>query len=342
MATAASVIVYGAYGHTGRFVVAELQRRGWRPIASGRDLGKLKQLTASTGGLSARAAAMDDADALDRALHGTAAVLNCAGPFAATAVPLIEAALRTRIPYLDVAAEVEVAAATFELYAVAAQKAGIVIVPSMAFYGGLGNLLATAALQDWTSADEIRIAYALSSWKPTAGTRATIQTSRQRRGGRRLVYTNQQLEYRTDAAPMVDWTFPAPFGTQTVVGDFLTADSVTIPRHIDASDIRTWMTTAPLQDLSSSDPSPPIATDASGRSSQQFVVDVVARRGSVERRAVASGRDIYAISAPLVVEAMERILHAKVAVMGVRAAGEVFDARDFLQALGTELRVDYS
>lgn len=29
--------VYGAYGHTGRFVVAELRKRGWTPILSGRD-----------------------------------------------------------------------------------------------------------------------------------------------------------------------------------------------------------------------------------------------------------------------------------------------------------------
>jgi hypothetical protein len=32
-----AVTVFGAYGHTGRFVVAELCRRGWAPILSGRD-----------------------------------------------------------------------------------------------------------------------------------------------------------------------------------------------------------------------------------------------------------------------------------------------------------------
>ncbi|HZD68971.1 MAG TPA: hypothetical protein VFA45_08680 [Actinomycetes bacterium] len=36
-------------------------------------------------------------------------------------------------------------------------------------------------------------------------------------------------------------------------------------------------------------------------------MDVVARRGTETRRAVASGRDIYAITAPIVVEAAQRL-----------------------------------
>ena len=69
------------------------------------------------------------------------------------------------------------------------------------------------------------------------------------------------------------------------------------------------------------------------RSSQTFLVEVVARLGSVERRAVASGRDIYAITAPLVVEATERVVRGLVGTTGVLAPGEAFDARDFLRSL---------
>ena len=36
------VTVFGAYGHTGRFVVRELLKRGFTPILSGRDAAKLK------------------------------------------------------------------------------------------------------------------------------------------------------------------------------------------------------------------------------------------------------------------------------------------------------------
>ena len=99
-------------------------------------------------------------------------LVNAAGPFAVTAAPVIEAALRAGIPYVDVAAEIEANADTFTHFAARARAAGAVIVPAMAFYGGLGDQLATAAMGDWTAADEAHVAYGLSGWHPTPGTRA--------------------------------------------------------------------------------------------------------------------------------------------------------------------------
>jgi short subunit dehydrogenase-like uncharacterized protein len=141
-----NVTVFGAYGHTGRFVVSELRQRGWTPVLSGRDPDKLNALRDVHPGLDLRPAHVDDAASLDRAFVGSAAVINCAGPFARTSAPVIEAALRAQIPYLDVAAEIEANEDTFEQYADRVREAGIVIVPAMAFYGGLGDLLATAAM----------------------------------------------------------------------------------------------------------------------------------------------------------------------------------------------------
>jgi hypothetical protein len=188
-------------------------------------------------------------------------------------------------------------------------------------------------MADWPKADEISLAYALSSWKPTAGTRATIQTSKQRRAGQRVVYSNHRMEFRASSASIVEWEFPAPVGTQTVVAEFTTADSVTIPRHLNTAELRTYMTLAPLKDLSDPDLSAPAAVDESGRSSQTFLVEAVARRGNAERRAIARGQDIYAITAPIVVEATQRVINLRSKEPGVFAAGEIFDARDFLKAL---------
>jgi len=324
-----TVAVYGAYGHTGRFVVAELVRRGWRPVLAGRSADRLAELTVAHPGLEVRHAEVGSPIELDAALAGAAAVVNCAGPFATTAAPVIEAALRARIPYLDVAAEIEANLDTFARYADQVEEAGLVVLPAMAFFGGLGDLLATAAMGDWPAADEISIAYGLSSWAPTDGTRAAGRVSRERRGGQRVVYTNGELQYRSDdPPPLAEWDFPAPLGRQPVVPELTMADSVTIPRHLVTPEIRSSMSAVALRDLADPDLPPP------GReSSQTFVVDVVVRRGDAERRATAQGRDIYAISAPLVVEATERVLAGKVAKRGVLTAGEAFDAEDFLAAL---------
>lgn len=174
-----------------------------------------------------RVASVDNPALLDRALAGSVAVINCAGPFARTAAPIIDAALRAGIPYLDVAAEIEANLDSFADYGERAREADVTVLPAMAFFGGLGDLLTTAAIGDWPGADRLSIAYGLSSWRPTAGTRAAGQVSRERRGGRRIVFSNGQLELRDGAAPIVDWTFPAPFGSQKAVAEFTMADTVT-------------------------------------------------------------------------------------------------------------------
>ena len=54
---------------------------------------------------------------------------------------------------------------------------------------------------------------------------------------------------------------------------------------------------------------------------------------------MASGQDIYAVSAPLAVEAVQRILNGQTRTSGVASAGEMFDAPDFLRALSPVISV---
>jgi hypothetical protein len=338
-----TVAVFGAYGHTGRFVVAQLLDRGFVPVLTGRDADKLRAQAASGGpGLDARPASVDDPASLDRALAGTAAVINCAGPFAVTGGPVIEAALRAGIPYVDVAAEIEANADTFARFADRARAAGTVVVPAMAFYGGLGDLLATTAMGDWTKADEVHVAYGLSSWHPTAGTLEAGKVSRERRNGRHVRYTGGRLEYHDDASSVLEWPFPAPMGTRPVIGEFTMADVVTVPSHLAVPEVRTYMAVDAAQDLSAPDAAAPTAVDERGRSAQTFLVDVVVRSGDAERRAVAVGQDIYAVTAPLAVEAVQRILTGRTRTTGVASAGEMFDAPEFLRALSAHLSLDVS
>ncbi|MGH8031821.1 MAG: saccharopine dehydrogenase family protein [Luteimonas sp.] len=325
------VTVFGAYGHTGRFVVAELRRRGWTPRLSGRDRDKLAALGKVFPSLQLRRASVEDPASLDRVLDGAVAVINCAGPFLDTAIPLIEAALRARIHYLDIAAEQQAVLGVFERFADAAQQAGIAVIPAMAFYGGLADLLATAAMADWAAADEIRVAVALDSWHPTLGTRLTGR----RNTARRLVVSKGALSFLADPPPTREWEFPPPLGTQPVVA-LPFSEIITISRHLRAAEVHSWLNIAPLTDLRNPDTPPPVGMDPSGRSSQIFALEVIARKGGEARRATARGRDIYAITAPLIVEAMERVVDGRHQAVGVAAAGEAFAARDFLASLAPE------
>ncbi|WP_433089229.1 hypothetical protein ACQP1P_22800 [Dactylosporangium sp. CA-052675] len=62
-------------------------------------------------------------------------------------------------------------------------------------------------------------------------------------------------------------------------------------------------------------------------------------RGSQQRRATAAGRDIYAVTAPLAVEAVARILTGRARTTGAASAGAMFDAPDFLAALAPDIAV---
>jgi hypothetical protein len=325
-----TVTVFGAYGHTGRFVVSELLKRGWMPILAGRDAAKLKALADTHPGSEARVATVEERESLDRAISGAAAVINCAGPFLDTAPAVIHAALRARIHYLDVAAEQAAVLATFKEFGDASRDARVVVVPAMAFYGGLGDLLATAAMGEWAVADEILILVALDSWKPTRGTRVTGQ----RNPGRRFFFSNDRLE-RSDPPPARTWNFPPPFGQQEMEALSL-SETIIISQHLKTPEIRAYLNLSAIRDVRDPNTPTPTAADRSGRSSQIFLLEAVVRRGGAERRAVARGRDIYAITAPIVVEATERVVNGLTKGTGVVAAGEAFDARDFLTSLSPE------
>lgn len=114
------------------------------------------------------------------------------------------------------------------------------------------------------------------------------------------------------------------------------ADTLTMSRHLLVPQISSYMTRAAVADLTDPDAAAPEAADDTGRSAQTFLVEVVVRRRGEERRAIARGRDIYAVTAPLVVEAARRVVAGLVRVPGVFAAGEAFDARDFLTSLTPE------
>lgn len=124
-------MIYGANGYTGELIAREAQRRGLKPILAGRSRGKLEPLARELG-LDVRSFALDDATAAARGLDDVGLVLHCAGPFSATAAPMMEACLATRTHYLDITGEI----AVFELAQTLdarAKAAGIAICPGVGF-----------------------------------------------------------------------------------------------------------------------------------------------------------------------------------------------------------------
>lgn len=323
-----TVAVYGAYGHTARFVIDELLRRGLVPRLCGRDVDKLATLARAYPDLQRYEASIEDPQALDRMLQGAVAVLNCAGPFLDTAAPVLEAALRAGLPYLDLCAEQGAVLDLVADYDDRARAAGIVAIPAMAFFGGLADLLTIAALDGGSDADTVEIAVALDHWHPTLGTRVTGQRNQRPR----LVIADGRLAPLAQPPATREWAFPLPFGAQATVA-LPFSEIAVLSRHLRCTRVDSYMNLIAVQDVRDPGTPTPTAVDENGRSAQRYVVDVQVRRHGHSRRATAQGQDIYAVSAPLIVEALVRILDGRAKAVGVVAPGQAFDAADFLNSL---------
>lgn len=333
--TPRAVAVLGANGHTGRFVVAELLRRGLKPIAIGRSAARLVEAGFPERGVECRETAVEDDAALDRALAGASAVINCAGPFMDTSDAVVRAALRAGIHYLDVTAEQPSVEATFERHEAAARDAGVNVIPAMGFYGGLADLLVAAAMDEWDRADTIEIHVALDSWLPTKGTRITGEKNT----AKRLAVSGGQMEpVRQPPAEKVS-VLPAPFGRQTFV-ELPFSEVPLIARHVRTKELHSFLSTAALRDVRDPSTPAPQAVDETGRSAQRFAVEVVVTQGHMCRRIVAQGQDIYAVTAPIICEAVERILAGDIRKTGAKSPAEIFDAASFLRSLGPHLSVE--
>ncbi len=318
---ATRIAVYGASGHTGTFVVNELRRRNL-PV-----VGVIRAGSRRPPNIPVRTANTDDPSALDRAFADCGVIINCAGPFMDTAVPVVEAALRIGSSYLDLAAEQASVKAIFDTYDPAARAAGITLIPAASFFGGLADLMASALLPDG-QADEITAMVALDHWWPTEGTRETGE----RNHAPRMIVSNGLLEPMPLPARTMEWGFAAPFGLQPMV-ELGFSEVMTISRHLAVRSFHSYLNTASLDELRNPETPPPAAVDANGKSAQRFIMELVAINREGRHRAIATGQDIYAVSAPIAVEAAARLLDPSFERRGALALGQAFDPRAFLNAI---------
>ncbi|MFB6087352.1 MAG: trans-acting enoyl reductase family protein [Haloarculaceae archaeon] len=127
----ADLLVYGSYGYTGNLVAEEALDRGLDVVLAGRDRTEVED---QSGRLRCeyRVASLDEPKDLEYAVDEVPVVVHCAGPFARTADPMVEACLRAGTHYLDITGEIEV----FEALARTderAREADTMVLPGVGF-----------------------------------------------------------------------------------------------------------------------------------------------------------------------------------------------------------------
>jgi short subunit dehydrogenase-like uncharacterized protein len=124
-----TILIYGATGYTGKLVAMQARDTQLSFEIAGRNATQVAAL-ADQLGVPFRVFALDDPAAIRAGLAGVTVVLNCAGPFASTASPLMEACIACGVHYLDITAEYKVYALA-ESWSERAAAAGVMLLPGV-------------------------------------------------------------------------------------------------------------------------------------------------------------------------------------------------------------------
>ena len=166
-------MLYGANGYTGGLIAQHAVDCGHQPILAGRN-GPAISALARRLGLPHRVEDSDDAAALQEALFDVELLLNAAGPFLHTAVPLSEACLSVGVHYLDLSNELQVFRSLYGLDD-RARRAGICIMPGVGFGVVATNCLACYVSEAVGGAEHLEVATRIASAQPGPGAAATMQ-----------------------------------------------------------------------------------------------------------------------------------------------------------------------
>ncbi len=172
MTNSLNFMIYGVNGYTGRHCAEEALKRGLQPVVAGRNQARVSR-AASDMNLSFRVFDLTDTRAAIEGLQGTTAVLNCAGPFSATARPLLEACTAAGVHYLDVTGEIGV----FEYVHQRDdhwRQAGIVALPGVGFDVVPTDCMAAMLKEALPEATRLRLAFKSKHGKLSPGTAKTM------------------------------------------------------------------------------------------------------------------------------------------------------------------------
>jgi short subunit dehydrogenase-like uncharacterized protein len=125
------VLLYGAYGYTGRLAAELAVAKKLDVVLAGRNRDALAALGERLS-LPTRVVGLNDPKGLSEALKDIACVVHMAGPFAVTSAPILDACLATQTNYIDITGEIEVFEAMWSRED-EIKRAGITVVPGAGF-----------------------------------------------------------------------------------------------------------------------------------------------------------------------------------------------------------------
>lgn len=361
------VVLYGATGMTGRLACSALAEAGIRFAISGRDRDKLAQVHSDFPAAPVRIADVDDATALAAAFSGARVVLSCAGPAQAVGEHLLVAALAARAHYVDIGGDQSYLHDMYVRHESTARRSERVCVLGAALECTLGDLAGAWAaahvcgvdgsdtapqlppgsrLAEDNPLEEIAVSYVFDQLVLSPSSQRAVFDGLHARG---LVWHRDRWEPVAPGAKRRWVNAGSDMGSERDVVSFPGGDVITIPRHVAARGVQTFVstsrhssTTTALRLLARAMPVlpkhvttvlTPYVPPAEDYARTQFAVVAQARRGAASAQVTVRGSDVYRTSAQVAVWTVRRVLDRVAPPVGMRTPSELFAPRTALVEL---------
>jgi short subunit dehydrogenase-like uncharacterized protein len=167
-----NILLYGAYGYTGRRIADLAKKRGVELILAGRNGSKLSELLDGDSN-QLRTFSLDDSNEICSNLEDVDVVLHAAGPFEQTAQPMVDACLKTKTHYLDITGEITVFE-ELKLMDSEAKNAEIMLLPGAGFDVVPTDMIARKLSKMLPDATHLELAFAPINSQISHGTLTTM------------------------------------------------------------------------------------------------------------------------------------------------------------------------
>jgi short subunit dehydrogenase-like uncharacterized protein len=208
-------MLYGANGYTGALIARKAKSQGKSPILAGRNAPEIAALRDELQ-LPARVFSLGSPVAIEEAMRGVSLVLNCAGPFSKTALPMMRACMAARVHYLDVTGEIAVFEGAHRLDA-NAKTAGVILCPGVGFDVVPTDCVALMLKRALPEATELALGFDMTERNMSKGTAKTFvesmgKSGMVRRGGQLVEFPIGRGERRIDFGRGERLAMPIPWG----------------------------------------------------------------------------------------------------------------------------------
>jgi len=315
---------------------------------------------------------------MGRAFTGARVVVNCANPLVELGETVLLAALAAGAHYIDLGGDQTFMHSIYERHDSTARRAGKLVVPGCAINCALGDWGSSWAashvcnvsdegdivrsapaprIGEGEPLDEVSVSYVYDDLILSPGSQKAVFGHLKSRG---LVWRRDRWESCAPAAERRHVNAGPEMGGVRDVSSFPGGDVITVPRHVDALHVQTYVSTTrnavastalrlfaralPLVPKRATELLAPYQPTDDEYARTKFAVIAQARRGFSLAQVVMRGEDQYRVSAGIAAWVARALAERGAGPIGMRAPSELFRAEAAIKAVAPliDLRVEPS